>query len=263
MTTIALANLPFPSSPDASVAAVEAAIAEAGAAGCDLICFPECFVPGYRALGAAVPIMDAEWLVVAHRRLADAAGRAGVALVLGTERWADGDLRISALVVGPDGVTIGWQDKVQLDPSEDRLYQPGQTRQLFEVAGLAFGVVICHEGFRYPETVRWAARAGAQLVFHPHFSQAEPGGWHPGGYAESGNSFHEAAARCRAAENGLWYATVNCAGEDSPTTSAVIDPDGEVLAWQPHGQAGLLIAEIDPGQASPLLGARLRPVVAG
>jgi hypothetical protein len=26
-----------------------------------------------------------------------------------------------------------------------------------------FGVAICHEGWRYPETVRWAARRGAQV----------------------------------------------------------------------------------------------------
>lgn len=52
---IALANLEFPESPQASVAAAEAAIAQAADAGASLICFPECFVPGYRALGAPVP----------------------------------------------------------------------------------------------------------------------------------------------------------------------------------------------------------------
>jgi len=35
--------------------------------------------------------------------------------------------------------------------------------------------VICHEGWRYPETVRWAVRRGAQVVFHPHAHVAEPG----------------------------------------------------------------------------------------
>ena len=29
---------------------------------------------------------------------------------------------------------------------------------------LTFGVAICHEGWRYPETVRWAARRGAHVV---------------------------------------------------------------------------------------------------
>lgn len=263
MTMIALANLAFPASPTAAVEAAEAAIREAAAAGADLVCFPECFVPGYRALGAPVPVMDATWLNHAHQHLAEVAGRVGIAVVLGTERWEADRLRITAVVIDASGTVLGWQDKVQLDPSEDALYEPGESRRLFEVAGLLVGVAICHEGFRYPETVRWAARAGAQLVVHPHYSQAEPGGWVPRGYAEPGNSFHEAAARCRAAENGVWYATVNCAGPNSPTTSAVIDPDGDVLAWQPHGQVGLLLADLDPSRTQRLLPERLRPVVAG
>ena len=83
---IALANLPFPASPDASVEAACAAIAAAAASGADLVSFPECFVPGYRALGAAVPPADPVWLAAAHERVALAAGVAGVAEVLGTVR---------------------------------------------------------------------------------------------------------------------------------------------------------------------------------
>lgn len=33
---------------------------------------------------------------------------------------------------------------------------PGETRQIFEAGGVRFGIAICHEGWRYPETVRWA-----------------------------------------------------------------------------------------------------------
>lgn len=45
---IALANLRAPSSPAESVSLACAAIAEAGRSGATVICFPECFVPGYR-----------------------------------------------------------------------------------------------------------------------------------------------------------------------------------------------------------------------
>jgi predicted amidohydrolase len=255
---IALANLPFPASPDASVAAAAAAIAEAAAAGADLICFPECFVPGYRALGAPVPPADAAWLEEAHTAVAGAAARAGIAVALGTERFVDGALRITVLVIGPDGGRLGWQDKVQLDPSEDHLYQPGAGREVFTIGDLTFGIVICHEGWRYPETVRAAVRAGAQLVLHPHFSPAEPDAFQPAGYAEPGNSFHEAAVLCRAAENTAWFATVNCAADGAPTTSAVARPDGTLLAFQPHGEAGLLICDLDPTEATRELALRLR-----
>jgi predicted amidohydrolase len=154
--------------------------------------------------------------------------------VLGTERVVDGGLRISALVVNRDGTRAGFQDKVQLDPSEERTYRQGFGRQVFEAGPLAFGVVICHEGWRYPETVRWAARRGAHVVFHPHFHEAGPGSYRPQRFADPMNSFHEKAALCRAAENTCFFATVNFASTGSPTTSAVVRPDGTLLAWQPY-----------------------------
>jgi predicted amidohydrolase len=255
---IALANLPFPPTPDAAVAGAEQAIAQAARQGAAVLCFPECFVPGYRALGAPVPPADPAFLARAHDAVAAAAGRSRVAVVLGTERFAEGALRITALVIGPDGQPLGWQDKVQLDPSEDRLYAPGAERRLFTVGPLTFGVVICHEGWRYPETVRWAARRGAQLVFHPHFGEAEPGSFRPTCYGDPRNTFHEVAVLCRAAENTCWFATVNCAGAGSPTTSAVARPDGTLLVHQPHGEAGLLLADLDLEQATGLLARRCR-----
>jgi predicted amidohydrolase len=119
-------------------------------------------------------------------------------------------------------------------------------------------VAICHEGWRYPETVRWAARRGAQVVFHPHFHEAEPGAYRPTSFADPMNTFHEKAMLCRAAENGCYFASVNCASEGSPTTSAVVRPDGTVLAWQPYGKEGLLVADLDLATATGLLAARCR-----
>jgi len=43
---IALANLVFPATPDDSVALATAAIARAVLAGVQIVCFPECYVPG-------------------------------------------------------------------------------------------------------------------------------------------------------------------------------------------------------------------------
>lgn len=264
MTRIALANLDFPPSPQASVEAAVAAIGEAADAGAELICFPECFVPGYRAHGSGPQPATSEWLEAAHEVVRAAAAQHGIAVVLGTERIVAGRYRITAFVIGPDGAVQGWQDKVQLDPSEDELYAPGQGRHVFELPnGGLFGVVICHEGFRYPETVRAAVRSGASLVVHPHYSRHEAGTTVPDEFAAAGNSFHEAAARCRAAENECWFATINHAGEGSPTTSAFIAPDGEVWSFQQRGRAGLLIADLDLDRARRGLALRLRDVTAG
>jgi predicted amidohydrolase len=247
---LALANLRFPASPDDSVARAVGAIAEAGASGALVVCFPECYVPGYRLLSRAVPPPDAAFLDRAWTAVAAAAARAQVGVILGTERLEGDGLRISALVVAPDGSRLGYQDKVQLDPSEDHTYAPGEGRRVFRIGDLTFGIAICHEGWRYPETVRAAARQGAEVVFHPHVHEAEPGGHRPSTFADPANTFHEKAILCRAAENTCFVATVNCASPGSPTTSAVARPDGTLVAYQPYGLEGLLLVDVDLEQAT-------------
>jgi predicted amidohydrolase len=255
---IALANLRFPASPEESVTLAQQAIAQASLERAELICFPECFVPGYRAMGKSVPPPDPLFLERAWSAIAAAAAKARIAVVLGTERIANGALLITALVVNQDGSIAGFQDKVQIDVSEEGTYSPGSGRRVFQTGPLTFGIAICHEGWRYPETVRWAARRGAQIVFHPHFHEAEPGGYKPSSFADPANSFHEKAMLCRAAENTCYFASVNCASAGSPTTSAFVRPDGTLLAYQPYGKEGLLIADIDIAAATGLLAARCK-----
>jgi predicted amidohydrolase len=255
---IALANLRYPSSRDESVALVEQAVADAGAGGAALVAFPECYVPGYRWPGRNVATPDAAFLDRAFARIAAACGKAKVVAVVGTERFVDGALRLTALVADDHGAIVGFQDKVQLDPSEEGLYVAGSGRHVFHAGPLAFGVVICHEGWRYPETVRWAARRGAHLVLHPHYGEAEPGGYVPKAFGDPANTFHEKAVLCRAAENTCWFASINAASAGAPTTSAVARPDGTLVAYQPYGEHGLLFADIDLELATRLLAMRCK-----
>jgi predicted amidohydrolase len=90
-------------------------------------------------------------------------------------------------------------------------------------------------------------------VFHPHFDEAEPGAYQPTTFADPANSFHGKAILCRAAENTCFIALVNCASTGSPTTSAIVRPDGTLLSYQPYGKRGLLIADIDTAEATGLL----------
>lgn len=255
---IALANIEIPESPEDSVARAERAVTAAAADGARIVCFPEAFVPGYPWPPASRQPVRPTFLESAHERIAEAARANRIHVLLGTERYVSDKPRLTTLVLGPDGALLGYQDKVQLDPDEDSIYEPGTERRVFEVDGVRFGIVICHEGFRYPETVRWAARNGAQLVFHPHYDEAEPGAFQPTEFADPRNSFHEKAFLSRAAENGCYFAAVNCASPGSPTTSAVVRPDGTLLRYQPYGQEGLLVCDIDPAEATPLLAQRLR-----
>jgi predicted amidohydrolase len=255
---IALANLRYPATPAESIALALDAIAQAAGQGADIVCFPECFVPGYRGLGKTPPPPDAAFLERAWSAVRDTAARAKIAVILGTERAVGSGLCITAMVVNSDGTLAGFQDKVQLDPSEESTYAAGSERHVFRAGALQFGISICHEGWRYPETVRWPARRGAQVVFHPHFHLAEPGSYRPSTFADPANSFHEKAALCRAAENTCYFATVNYAGEGSPTTSAVVRPDGTLMSHQPYGKEGLLVAGLDLDAATRLLASRAK-----
>lgn len=261
MTTIriALANLQFPSTRDESVVRAKAAIDSARQAGAQIVCFPECFVPGYRWANHTYAPPDQSFLDHALAELAAAARSARITVILSTERITDRGLQISACVINADGTIAGWQDKGQLDPSEELIYPAfGTERRVFTAGSLTFGIVICHEGWRYPETVRWAARRGAQVVFHPHASVAEPGSFRPTTFADPANTFHEKAILCRAAENTCYVASVNYASEGSPTTSAVANPDGTLLCYQPYGEEGLLVADLDLSLATGLLASRCR-----
>lgn len=256
---IALANLKFAATPEKSVARAEAAIAEAAQERAGILCFPECFVPGYRSPRRNVPAPDQAFLKEAWATLSAATAQAGITVILGTERIVGRALMISALVIHRDGTIPGFQDKVQLDPSEEATYSAGAARRIFQTGPLKFGISICHEGWRYPETVRWAVRHGAHVVFHPHFDEAEPGSYMPSTFADPANTFHEKAALCRAAENTCYFASVNYASGGSPTTSAVVRPDGTLLCYQPYGQEGLLVADLDLDEATGLLASRYKP----
>ena len=138
-----------------------AAVADAAGQGASVICFPECFVPGYRWPGTTAPAPNPAFLDRAWSAVADAARRARITVILGTERMTDRGLQITACVIKDDGTIAGWQDKGQIDPSEEATYPAlGTERRIFTAGPLTFGIAICHEGWRYPETVRWAVRRG-------------------------------------------------------------------------------------------------------
>src|SRR5262245_49976500 len=96
---IALANIPFAPSPDESVILARQAIAAASAERADVICFPECYVPGYRTTAKPLPAPDPEFLKGAWADISQASAAANITVVLGTERVADDRLMISALVI--------------------------------------------------------------------------------------------------------------------------------------------------------------------
>ncbi|MDC0762534.1 carbon-nitrogen hydrolase family protein [Brevibacillus sp. AG] len=172
-----------------------------------------------------------------------------LAVILPIEWKDECGYHLVAFVIGKSGEDLGMQIKNQIDPDEDLFdYVPGEGRQLFEMEGVAFGIVICHEGWRYPETVRWAARRGASIVFHPMFTGEV-----------SNPDFYNGAMVCRSLENNIYFASVNYAIPNQQVTTALISPTGERLCVAASGSEELLVYEIDPARATRLLAQRFQP----
>src|SRR2546429_2823604 len=135
-------------------------LAEAASCGAAIVCFPETYLPGYRGLDFVTPPPDQRAQERALRDVCDLARQHRVAVIVPMEWASSAGLLNLAFVVDADGTIQGCQTKNQLAIEEEPHYVPGDTRRVFFVDGVPFGVVICHEGWRYPETIRWAARRG-------------------------------------------------------------------------------------------------------
>ena len=256
---IALASPPFPKSINDGLYWTEKLAREAADKSAEIICFPESYIPGYRALGYDVEEHSPEKLQSALNKVCEIAAENSIAVIIPMDWYHPDGLLNLAYVISNAGEVLGYQTKNQLDPSEDSIWTPGTERSIFEVNGVKFGITICHEGFRYPELVRWAARHDAKIVFHPQFTGSDTDGLELSEWGDKDNPYYEKAIIMRAMENTIYFASVNYATRFAESATSVINPDGTCLAHASYGTAGIIIAEIDPALATGLLAKRFKP----
>lgn len=255
---IAVASPPYPNSLNDALYWADKLVKEAAAGGAEIVCFPESYLPGYPLLEFEAEKCTPEQLQAALDRVCTIAAENTIAIIMPMD-WYVGESYFNvAQVVSNKGKVLGYQTKNQLDPTEDHTWTAGTERGVFEVNGVKFGVVICHEGFRYPESVRLAARAGAQIVFHPNCSGSNIEGPTITEWGHKDNPYYEKAQMLRAMENTIFVATSNYTFKYSESASAIIAPSGECLAYQPYGEAGVTIADIDLSKATGLLAKRFK-----
>ena len=256
---IALASPRIASTLEDGFEKIERFLSEASAQEAEIVCFPEAYLPGLRGQDFEVfPYDQAQ-----HERILQVVGqwarRYALAVIIGLERFTQAGRQISAFVIDAQGQIQGIQTKNQLAPVEDKFYVPGNTRQLFEINGLKFGVVICHEGWRYPETVRWAAVRGAKIVFHPQFTGSDREGTHLTTWGAADGPYYEKAMMLRSMENTIYFASVNYALRFQDSATSLISPSGQCQAYLPYGQEGILVQAINVKAATGLLAARYAP----
>ncbi|MFL6213140.1 MAG: carbon-nitrogen hydrolase family protein [Blastocatellia bacterium] len=256
---IALASPHIASSFDDGLDRIKRLLADASAQGAEIACFPEAYLPGLRGQDFDVWPFDQAQQERALRAVADWARQYRVATILGMERFTEAGRQIAAFVIDAEGRLQGYQTKNQLDPTEEKFYVPGDTRRLFEINGVKFGVAICHEGWRYPETVRWAAVRGAKIVFHPQHTGNEREGIRLSEWGAASAPYYEKAMMMRSIENTIYFASVNYALRYQESATSLIAPSGECQAYLPYGQEGVLVESIDVEKATGLLAARYAP----
>ena len=256
---IALASPSVATSLDDGLGKIERFLSEASAQGAQIVCFPEAYLPGLRGQDFEVLPFDHSEQERVLQTVAQLARTYAITTILGMERLTEAGRQIVAVVFDAQGQIQGYQTKNQLDPSEDQFYVPGDTRQLFEVGGVKFGVAICHEGWRYPETVRWAAVRGAKIVFHPQHTGTEREGVRLTEWGAANAPYYEKAMMMRSIENTIYFASVNYALRFQESATSLIDPSGRCQAYLPYGQEGVLVQAIDPEAATGLLAARYAP----
>lgn len=224
---------------EANLATLERGAAEAAAGGAELLVAPELATTGYGAGDAlrdlAEPVEGTQ-----VRRLADIAGRHGLAVVAGFPERA-GETVYNSLAMVRKGAAPSVYRKTHLYADYERaLFTPGALGcDLVAFQGLKLGFLICYD-VEFPENLRRLAAAGAEAVLVP---TALPDGPHARFIATR-------VVPVRAFENQVFVAYANHAGEDArfryAGLSRVAAPDGRCLAASEDNRPALLFADLDP-----------------
>ena len=238
---------------------VDRFLAEAGAQGVAIVCFPETYLPGLRGQDFPVPPPDQRRQQAALEEIRSASQRHGVAVVVGMEWESAAGLHNVAFVVSRRGEIVGYQAKNQIPREEEPFYVPDGRRRLFEIDGVPFGITICHEGWRYPEAVRWAAVRGARLVFHPQLTGSDRAGVTVARWGDPASPYYEKAMVARSVENTVYFASVNYALRYQDSATSLLGPDGDLLAHVSYGQEQLLVHDLDLARATGFCARRFNP----
>ena len=255
---IALASPPFPKNMNEGLLMLEKMVKEAADKHAEIICFPESYLPGYPGMGYSKLEQTSENLTAALNEVCKIAAENSIAIIVPMDWYINKQLVNLAYVVSGNGEILGYQTKNQLDPTEDNIWIPGTERYIFEVNNIKFGITICHEGFRYPESVRWAAQHGAQIVFHPHFTGSNTDGIQLTEWGGKSNPYYEKAMMMRALENTIYFASVNYSSLYPDSATSLIDPSGHCVLHETYGRPGIIVGDIDPDQATGMLAKRFK-----
>jgi predicted amidohydrolase len=246
-------------------------VAQAAAAGAQLVLFPELslsgFIPNHprgehepwlRSALAAARRMAIRLDAPPLERLREIAARHQILLSVGLLEDAGHVLYNAQVLVGPEGVVGHWR-KLHVPMFEMPFYNGGDAPRVAETSCGRIGANICFDAL-LPESTRLLAVQNVEIVLMPF--AADPPPVTPDGWAR----WASPAIRARAAENGVFVVACNyvgkvecCGVEQSfPGGGLIVSPRGDSLAeWTAEaGECGMIVADLE---ASTLATARSEP----
>lgn len=244
-----------------NVAQALAGVAEAAAAGAEVVCLQELFAGEYPCQAEDHGKFAAAETVPGPltERLAAAAKQHGVVLVGSVfERRSAGLFHNTAVIFDADGSTTGVYRKMHI-PDDPRYFEkfyftPGDLGwQAVQGRDAKVGMLVCWDQW-YPEAARLTALCGAEILFYP----TAIGWWH-GETPRDRKQQREAwmlMHRAHAIANGIWVAAVNRVGAEDDLQfwggSILVDPGGEIVLEGSVDREEVLVAEVDTARIEEL-----------
>ena len=226
---------------DANCDALEAAATTAAAAGAAVLVTPELFPVGYAPLRLRAEL-DPARLPAINEAISGIARRHRIALVYSLPSVTEGGgWHITSTLVDAAGVELLSYAKVHLFGDDERAaFSPAEAGPaVVDFNGFRTAMVICYD-VEFPETVRAAALAGAELLLVPT------------ALAHGFESVPQVLLRARALESQLTVAYANHSGTEEGCEflggSVIAGPDGSLLATAGPGTE-ILYAKVDPDAA--------------
>ena len=234
MTKIGLIQASSGFDTTANLTSVRAYAAQAHQAGCEVACFPECFLTGYSPEHAADLAIRSDSGIL--QEVSAAAQEFFVDLLVGyMER--SGDLYyIAHGLFRRDGTRMVYR-KSHLGKKEQEYFAAGDRLDVFPLSnGINIGFQICVET-HYPDITQTLALRGAEIVFAPH---AVP--------RVSGNRerIWSKYIPARSYDNRVFFACCNLWDEERFGGGCLVtDPRGDCVAACFENMPQLLVCEID------------------
>ena len=224
-------------------------VAEAAAAGAQLVTLPETF--HFRGPSAARRESAERIPGPLSERLSASAKEHGIFLLAGSynelhDDEADSRTFNTSQLFGPDGATLATYRKIHLFDAviagkvkamESSRNRPGDRAVVADTPFGRVGMTVCYD-LRFPELYRTLAQAGATILFAPS------------NFAErTGRDHWEPLIRSRAIENGAFViapATIGNGGTSFEAfgRSMIVDPWGTVVACAPDVE-GVTVTTVD------------------